>query len=239
MSAQKISDNVACQFKGSLFTLTVLKVFTSDQARLQQDIAKTITKAPQFFQHAPIILDVNAIAGKDFDYRCLVDWLRQQHIIPVGVRGIDKRHSENAVAAGLALLPNTQQSETKQTTTTSPSQAAPKPVQANTSMIIDQPVRSGQQIYAKNSDLIVTNSVSHGAELLADGNIHVYGTLRGRALAGINGNQQARIFCHNLSAELLSIAGLYQLSDDFSSHQNKKNIQVLIENDCLNIKTLD
>jgi septum site-determining protein MinC len=74
-------------------------------------------------------------------------------------------------------------------------------------------VRSGQQFVAKGGDLIVTSSVSHGAELLADGSIHIYGALRGRALAGLSGDVDARIFCHSLEAELVSIAGYYRLSD--------------------------
>jgi septum site-determining protein MinC len=80
--------------------------------------------------------------------------------------------------------------------------------------LITLPVRSGQQIYAKNCDLIVMAAVSAGAELLADGNIHVYGPLRGRALAGVNGNREARIFCQQLGAELLSIAGQYKVAED-------------------------
>jgi septum site-determining protein MinC len=81
------------------------------------------------------------------------------------------------------------------------------------SKLITSPVRSGQQIVAKGKDLIVTSSVSHGAELLSDGNIHVYGALRGRALAGISGDLEARIYCQSLEAELVSIAGFYRLSD--------------------------
>ena len=88
------------------------------------------------------------------------------------------------------------------------------------------------------TDLIVLNSVSPGAEVIADGNIHIYGALHGRALAGVNGNSSARIFCHKLDAELVSIAGLYQLSDDFAQYKETDGIQVFLDNEKLCIKKL-
>jgi len=107
-------------------------------------------------------------------------------------------------------------------------------ITSRSSKVITQPVRSGQQIYAKDQDLIILSSVSTGAELLADGHIHVYGTLRGRALAGIQGDKTARIFCSNLQAEMVSIAGQYLMPD--SKESSKKGAkQILIEKDHLKI----
>ena len=106
------------------------------------------------------------------------------------------------------------------------------------SKVISQPVRSGQQIYAKDSDLIVLAPVSHGAELIADGHIHVYGSLRGRALAGVNGNNQARIFCHQLEAELIAIAGHFWISEDMQNNTLTQNVQIYIENDRLQVSAL-
>lgn len=104
--------------------------------------------------------------------------------------------------------------------------------------IIYQPVRSGQQVYAQNGDLIVLAQVSAGAEILADGNIHVYGPLRGRALAGVKGNTKARIFCHSLEAELVSIAGQYKISEDLQNGNWKKAAQIHLEDETLTVKAL-
>ena len=116
---------------------------------------------------------------------------------------------------------------------TSESSAAP-------TMIITTPVRSGQQIYAKDADLIITSVVGHGAEVIADGNIHIYGTLKGRALAGARGNTQARIFCHELSPELISIAGTYWLNDDVLARAKGKKgpVQIFLKNDELQMEAL-
>jgi septum site-determining protein MinC len=103
--------------------------------------------------------------------------------------------------------------------------------------LITQPVRSGQRVYAKG-DLIVTATVSAGAEIMAEGNIHVYGSLRGRALAGVLGNVDSRIFCSDLQAELISIAGIYQLSDDLSAETAHKPVQISLDKQTLIIKDI-
>lgn len=105
--------------------------------------------------------------------------------------------------------------------------------------VVKQTIRSGRQIYARSSDLIIIGSVSAGAEVLADGNIHVYGTLRGRALAGVQGDQSAAIFCHNLQSELVSIAGIYLLSEDISGDKMGAPVQVYMQNERLEIDTLN
>ncbi|HAG30490.1 MAG TPA: septum site-determining protein MinC, partial [Alteromonas macleodii] len=101
-----------------------------------------------------------------------------------------------------------------------------------------RPVRSGQQVYAEGGDLVVTASVSEGAELLADGNIHVYGTLRGRALAGVKGNTGARVFCQSLDAELISIAGQFIMHETVKGECWKKPAQVYLEDETLRIEPL-
>ena len=111
-------------------------------------------------------------------------------------------------------------------------------VKAQETRIIYQPVRSGQQIYAQNGDLIVLAQVSAGAEILADGNIHVYGPLRGRALAGVRGNAKARIFCHSLEAELVSIAGQYKISEDLQNGHWKQPAQIHLSDETLTVKAL-
>lgn len=112
------------------------------------------------------------------------------------------------------------------------------PVQPLPAKVITTPVRSGQQVYAKGTDLVVLTQVGEGAEVIADGNIHIYGTLRGRAIAGAGGNEQARIFCQSLKAELISIAGIYQVSDDLPTEQNGASCQVELKENHLHITAL-
>ncbi len=115
---------------------------------------------------------------------------------------------------------------------------SPQETEMVTTKIIYQPVRSGQQVYARGGDLIILAAVSPGAEILADGNIHVYGPLRGRALAGVRGNTEARIFCQSLEAELVSIAGQYKISEDLQKSGWKSSSQVCLIDDKLTITPL-
>ncbi len=111
--------------------------------------------------------------------------------------------------------------------------------QRQQSKIVHQPIRSGQQVYAADGDLIIMASVSAGAEILADGNIHVYGTLRGRALAGVKGDTRARIFCYSLEAELVSIAGQYKISEDIEKSKLKKPTQIYLDDNTLCFKEIE
>lgn len=120
----------------------------------------------------------------------------------------------------------------------SSSRATPIKAAVKPAKVVNRPVRSGQQVYAEGSDLVVTASVSEGAELLADGNIHVYGTLRGRALAGVKGNTGARVFCQSLDAELISIAGQFIMHDTVKGECWKKPAQIYLEEETLRIEPL-
>lgn len=193
--------------KGSLFTLTAFVLESNDLVAIEQQLVQTIKQAPKFFDNTPIVIDLKKM-GRDvsLDFHALFSLLRQFNMIPVGLRSGNSALQMQAIQAGLAVLP-----EEKKTTETPPSAAPAAPKSHN--KLITSPVRSGQQIYAQGGDLIVLAPVSVGSELLADGNIHVYGPLRGRALAGVLGDTQARIFCSHLEAELVSIAGQYKVSD--------------------------
>ena len=125
-----------------------------------------------------------------------------------------------------------------------PKAATPAPVQTpaagNPTVLVSTPVRTGQQVYAENADLIVTGAVSQGAELIADGNIHVYAPMRGRALAGAGGNRNARIFIHSMQAELVSVAGIYRnFEQDLPDHLHKKPVQISLQDDRLVISAID
>ena len=109
---------------------------------------------------------------------------------------------------------------------------------ARTPLLVDRPVRSGQQIYARDTDLIIMGQVGAGAEVIADSNIHVYGPLRGRALCGVSGNARARIFCQSLEAELVSVAGNYRMLETIPEDLRGRPAQIWLDDDRLNIEPL-
>lgn len=195
------------KLKGSLFTLSVLQLLTSDLGQFEKDLKAKVHLAPKFFNYTPMVLDLQSL-NDPFDFKKLKKILTQNKIIPVGVRGATDAWAEELHTLGFALMNDSGKNDKE-----APGGSAT--LMQGTKITVEH-IRSGQRIYAENGDLIVIGHVSSGAELLADGNIHIYGTLRGRALAGINGNTQARIFCQALAAELVSIAGQYQLFENVS-----------------------
>lgn len=242
--AQTIQDNTCFLLKGSNFTLTTLQLLNVDYPTIQKQLTQKVEQAPAFFNHTPVVLDLSKISmlPVDIDFTKILNIIRQNHLIPVGVRGGTPAQRESALALGLAVLP-----ESKGQAPDAPAPVTEQPAVVATarvdhpkspSLLVTQPVRSGQQIYARDADLIITSSVSAGAEILADGHIHIYGTLRGRALAGVNGDQQARIFCHNLEAELVSVAGQYCVSDDFRNTSWGKSVCIALQGEHLQITPL-
>jgi septum site-determining protein MinC len=170
------------------------------------------------------------------DFVQLKAMLNEINLIPVGIRNATQEQVQASINSGLAVLRDTPDPREKdKLSNTAQTQNSSKQVY---SKIITEPVRSGQQIYAPDGDLIILNHVSNGAELIADGNIHIYGALRGRALAGINGNQEARIFCSSLEAELVSVAGSYKISEDIERQAWKIPAQIYIKDDRLQISEL-
>lgn len=209
LMGENITKTQAFKLKGRLYTFTVLQVISTEIELLSQQFAETVTKAPKLFDNMPVVFDLSIVNTMEFDLQELINIARQHGMIPVAIQGASALQATLAKCNHLAVL-NASNSQDKplidQTIEATPSVSIK-------SRLITNPVRSGQQVVAKGTDLIVTSSVSHGAELLADGSIHVYGTLRGRALAGLSGDLDARIFCQSLEAELVSIAGFYRLSD--------------------------
>lgn len=230
------TDSIAFQLKGGLFTLTTLQIFLPNIDALRAQLSEKIKQAPNFFHHAPIVLDLKIATQQNdsIDFSHLKAMLEELKLIPIGVRNASSEHMQAAIKSGLAILRDTPDPRNKDKLSTG-TQFTSKPV---SNKIITTPIRSGQQVYAPDGDLIIINQVGHGAELIADGNIHVYGTLRGRALAGINGNQKARIFCKSLEAELVSVAGSYKLSEDIEKQAWRIPAQIYIKDDRLQITEL-
>jgi septum site-determining protein MinC len=226
----------AFELKGSLSILMILRLFDCDNQRIVAQFADRVAKAPNFFQHAPVVIDLHAVQDDNIDLPYLIDLLRTHGLIPVAVRGGSESQNNLALNMALGLLPETK-SERPRRSPDPEMVATPSPTPSPTK-IITQPIRSGQQVVALQGDLVVLAAVSHGAEILAQGHIHVYGALRGRALAGVNGDCEARIFCQSLEAELVSIAGQYQINEDLPDHLRGRPTQISLEGNQLRIEPL-
>ncbi|MCK5719059.1 MAG: septum site-determining protein MinC [Thiomargarita sp.] len=222
------------EIKGNLLTLMVLHLFESDNEQIAEELVKKIKKAPEFFQSAPIIIDLYAIADQaDINLENIIKLLKEHGLIPVAVRSANSQQQEVALTLNLGILTNTKSANQRRNS--EPEDDIPKPIN---SKVIQQPVRSGQQVISLDGDLVILSMVSHGAEVLAHKHIHVYGALRGRALAGVNGDIKARIFCQQLDAELLSIAGRYVVNDDLPNELRGKPVQIYLEDDSVKIEAL-
>ena len=244
--------SAALDIKGSVFTLTVLHLKNPDLDAMQEDLRQRLAQAPRFFQHAPVVIDIKAVRDGALDFPGLARVLRANDLVPVGVRHATPEQQEAAVAAGLAVMqggskPEPLPSDKVAPQTEPPAKAVreapvPEPVPhaaATATRIVRQPVRSGQQIYAKGGDLILLAPVNAGAEVLADGNIHVYAPLRGRALAGVSGDVNARIFAQSLEAELVAVAGHYRVFEQQpAADVYGKPVQVHLDGDRLTITAL-
>lgn len=224
LMSENTTQTQAFKLKGRLYTFTVLQVLNTDNNLFTNQLVDTITRAPKLFDKTPVVFDLSAVHHLEFDIQTLVQTAREQGMIPVAIQGGSVLHDTLAQCQGLAVL---HASATQDKPIIESSFESAPPADTMKSKLITTPVRSGQQVVAKGADLIVTSSVSHGAELLADGSIHVYGALRGRALAGLSGDKDARIFCQSLDAELVSIAGYYRLSDAIEPQNGPCQIYLL------------
>lgn len=252
------------RLKGGMVPMTTLELLHFDAAAFTDQIIETVDQAPNFFQQTPVILQLDKfIPGEQtLDLLYIKTVCAKYGMILCAVRG-DESYKPAARDLELAYLPAkadrssaselpdkverasqvTPDSEQPIVAKEPAAQAQPSPAVAENNevrpaKIITQPVRSGQQVYAQGADLIVLAQVSEGAEVLADGNIHIYGPLRGRALAGVQGNTEARIFCQSLEAGLVSIAGQFKLSDDLKDGVWGEAAQVFLQADVLQVTAL-
>jgi septum site-determining protein MinC len=216
--------------QGALFTVMVVRAAMLRDGEFEHELAQQIGRSPRFFQNAPVVLDLRGVENftEAAEFERVTNKLRALTLTMVGVQNAQPAQLEAATAAGLAsFAPNA---------STQPRASGPSaPPAATKARLVTEPVRSGTQIYARGGDLIVIAAVSPGAELVADGNIHVYGALRGRALAGAAGDEAARIFCTRLEAELISIAGRYLVSEQLPAEQRGFPVQIALVDDQLTI----
>ena len=238
-------EHVPVQIRGGMITSIVLRIRDPKSQKVYTMLADRIAQAPAFFRHAPVVLDLQDLAdAPPFNIAELGRRLRQHSLVPIGVQNGTEEQNLAAVNAGFSLVgTGAAGSAIPREDRRAPPSTDAEVVEADTpsrasTKVINRPVRSGQQAYARGGDLIVLGLTSAGAELIADGNIHVYGALRGRALAGACGDAGARIFCRSLEADLVSIAGNWQVRDDMPDGLIGKPAQISLKDEKLIIEPL-
>lgn len=215
------SSPATFEIKSANLPLVALLLKSTDLAALARELATRFGDIPDFFDNDPLVIELSSLAADAgaIDFAALVAMMRPYRVAPIAVRGGSPAQMAAALAAGLVAAPDARVSAPAP----APERAAPKskaapaeapPAPAPGALVIDKPLRSGQQVYARGRDLVVLAMVNPGAEVIADGHIHVYAPLRGKAMAGARGNADARIFSLCLEPELISIAGIYRTSEN-------------------------
>ncbi|WP_218510041.1 septum site-determining protein MinC [Variovorax sp. dw_308] len=210
------------EFKSATLPLIAVILKTADLAVLTEAIDAQLADSPDFFEQEPVVIDLSQLPGEDvaatLDFAALRTLLARHQTQPIAVRGGSDAQNKAARAAGLSIAampvaPPARAPAPAEAPSPAPQIVREVPVPANGTLVIDKPLRSGQQVYARGGDVIVTAVVSDGAEVIADGNVHVYAPLRGKAIAGARGNTAARIYTTCLEAQLVAIAGIYRTAE--------------------------
>ena len=225
--------------QGAVFTVMVVRAGMLRDPGFEAELAEQVQRSPRFFLNAPVVLDLKEAAefASETEFAEAREILRRHTLTLIGIQNAAPVQADAAAAAGLAgFAPNATQLSRPRPAEAAPASQSHASPSAVKSRLITQPVRSGTQIYARGADLVVTAPVSAGAEIMADGNIHVYAALRGRALAGAGGDAEARIFCSRLEAELVSIAGHYLVSDQIPPEHRGLPVQIALVDDRLTIE---
>ena len=232
MAATPTDSLFSFELKDTRLSLVTVALKQADPAQLADELRQRLAETPNFFDDDAVVLDVAALADQmePLDFGALVRVLRSHRTLPVMVLGGNAAQMAAALAAGLAAAPEavpaprarTVEVEVVREVEVRVEVVREVPVEVEVqvevptpvpTLVIDKPLRSGQQVYAKGGDVIVLGAVNPGAEVIADGNVHVYGPLRGKAVAGSKGNKEARIFTTCLEPELIAIAGVYRTSE--------------------------
>lgn len=251
-------SRAAFELKGIVTPLTVMRLRTTDLNLIERQLRAKLLQMPHFFQDAPVVLDLGELEDRlhELPLPALVHVLRSMRVVPVGATGAGERARECARSAGLAMV-QTGTGKPREEAGMVPAPARPEPqvsappvrAQARPEpprlpdphrppLVLRQAVRGGQEIYARQTDLIVMAPVNPGAQIYADGHIHIYSSLRGRAMAGAQGMTDARIFVQKLEAELVAVAGAYVMADDIPFERRGKACQVYLENGECRISSL-
>ncbi|ETX29372.1 septum site-determining protein MinC [Roseivivax isoporae] len=250
------------QIRGRFFTAVALRLGGAPDQGFYAALDARLEQTPNFFAGAPLVVDLEGAEGlaTAADIAALADALRQRRLSVFGVQNGTAAQEKAAAEAGLIALAGGRDAPLRGAfkpeaaapaarTARPPVDLAPalqlEPAPApepepapQVNRLITRPVRSGQTVVAEHGDLTIVGPVSSGAELIAAGNVHVYGQMRGRAMAGINGDLEARIFCQSLDAELLAIAGLYRTSDTLGPELRKSSVTVFLDGERLCVERL-
>jgi len=198
------------------------------------EIDATLARSPGYFVGKPIVLDLAAVDLSSSAIAHLVGSLNERSIRVLGIEGVEEQrlgaNMPPLLTGGRACVITRSEPANKPEP-----EAKPKP----TSLLLDSPVRSGQSIVFMEGDVTVLGSVGSGAEIVAGGSIHIYGTLRGRAMAGVNGNSNARIYCQKIEAELLAIDGYYQTAEEIDETLRNRPAQAWLQGDTMKITPLN
>lgn len=216
-----------------MLSLTLLRIHTDSFQEAQAALEKSILQAPDFFNGIPVVLEPRITLDDERFLPQLLDYLKAHGLLPIGIRTDQTTNQAQATTIGLPLLPL----EQRKSTPPSKSQDTPSPQQ--TALVINSAIRSGQQIYAKGRDLIIRGAVNPGAEVAADGNIHIYGKVRGKVFAGSGGDTTTRIFAQELDPELVCIAGFYQLADNIEPQYKSGFTEIALQEEHLVFNTLN
>jgi septum site-determining protein MinC len=231
------------EFKSGSFSVPALILSGNDLTLIEQQLEEKIRLAPDFFKNSPVIIDLKELTKQslELDIAVVTELAKKHGLLPIGIRGGSTQQNKEALTLRIPVYSSNNRATANQKPAQTTSDVSPPKdpviIPQPTTTVITQPIRSGQRLYA-HGDLVILAQVSAGAEILAEGNIHIYGSLRGRALAGVQGNTEARIFCSNLQAELISIAGNYKISEDLNKTVYNKPVHIYLKDYTLVIKEL-
>ena len=229
------------EIKSANLPLVALLLKSHDLSLLAQELQGRFGEIPEFFDNDPLVVDLTPLGEGSIDFKALLRLLRPYKVVPVAVKGGTPEQVAAALEAGLAAVDALTPARTERSSPQpSPRAEAAKPPPPAAAMVIDKPLRSGQQVYARGRDLVVLSMVNPGAEVIADGHIHVYAPLRGKAIAGARGDTDARILTLCLEPELVSIAGTYRTSEtDLPASLKGKPAQIRLQGDKLVMEALN
>jgi septum site-determining protein MinC len=221
--------------------LMQVRIRSTDPGAILDELTGRVASAPLFFQRTGVCIDLTAL-GRDpqlDEMRAVMDAVRRAGMLPVGLVGGSAGVESLATALQLPVLAPFRQQTQASAPIVHAAQSAPAPQPTERSeaglpaLIQHQPVRSGQRLYARGRDVVVTSTVGAGAEVIADGCVHVYGSLRGRAVAGARGETGARVFCQEFRAELVSIAGVFRVFETLPPELAGKPVQAWLDGEDL------
>lgn len=229
--AQKVID-----LKGSILSLTILKLFSEDFAETKAALEAKVAQAPDFFVGIPIVLEPQVVIRSPTFLARVVEFCHQLQLVPIGIRTEDEVTKVQAEYVGLGVFPT---DASRRPSGVNDVQIEQEASNLNMAMTVRGAIRSGQQIYAQNRDLIVIGTVNPGAEVVADGHVFVFGKVMGKVFAGSSGGTEARVFAKELNPELICIGGVYLLADDMPEKYKTGWVEACLHQDKIEFQLLD